>query len=342
VNNSASSLRIHLNLRHTLLRPCTPKYLLLLSLRHPFLRALHHRSVNFLQNLPLLLRMPKLSPSRWRRKVVHLIRPCNILRLIPLTLTFPANTQLCTMRHHTQALHIFQFLRQHHLCHLLSHQSSSTMYLEAMRVAKVLGPTRNRNGSSNWRSRARMLGIPAILSGIGLYINGDPAGPGMSLLFPKSQTRAHVVDRHQILIKATALGLKASSSRGQKRRRDTTNGPEEDGTPAPATSASAPPSAITQAEASTSPPMSQSVSANASPAIQNSHPPPQTSALAWPAPVIAANTASPLSSGQPESTQSYYRPRQTDKPDSLSSHHYVYHPNGKGAGGSKFSKQNGQ
>jgi len=151
--------------------------------------------------------------------------------------------------------------------------------------------------------------------------------------------------RHQILIKATALGLKASSSRGQKRRRETTHGPEEDGTPGPA---SAPPSGGTQAATSTSPPISQSVSANASPAIQNSHPPSQAPSaptrLAWPAPVIAVNTPSPIisSPSAQESARPYYRARTTDKPDSLSSHHYVYHPNGKGTGGSKFSKQNGQ
>jgi hypothetical protein len=154
-----------------------------------------------------------------------------------------------------------------------------------------------------------------------------------------------MVRRHQILIKATALGLKASSSRGQKRRRETTHGPEDDDSPAPVTSASVPPSAIAQAETSASPPTSQPVSSNASPAIQNSRPPSQTPALAWPAPVMAASSSTPIissSSAQPESTQNYYRARQTDKPDSLSSHHYVYHPNGKGSGGSKFSKQNGQ
>jgi hypothetical protein len=150
-----------------------------------------------------------------------------------------------------------------------------------------------------------------------------------------------MVSRHQILIKATALGLKASSSRGQKRRRETTHGPEEDGTPAPMASASAPPSGAGQAETSTSP-TSQPASTNTSPLIQNSHPPSQT--LAWPAPVIAANTPSPIipSSATPEATGAFYRARPTDKPDSLSSHHYVYHPNGNGSGGSKFSKQNGQ
>jgi hypothetical protein len=152
--------------------------------------------------------------------------------------------------------------------------------------------------------------------------------------------------RHQILIKATALGLKTSSSRGQKRRRETTHGLEEDGTPAPSTSATAPPSGVAQAATSTSPTISQPASANASPAIQNSRPPSQTPAapsqLSWPAPVIAANAPSPITSAQPESPRTYYRARPTDKPDSLSSHHYVYHPNGKGSGGSKFSKQNGQ
>jgi hypothetical protein len=159
-----------------------------------------------------------------------------------------------------------------------------------------------------------------------------------------------MVCRHQVLIKATALGLKSSSTRGQKRRRETTHGQEEDGTPTPGASVSAPSSGVAQAEASISPSVSQSASANASPVIQNAHPPSQTPAapsrIAWPAPVIAANTPSPIisssSTQQPESTRTYYRARPTDKPDSLSSHHYVYHPNGKGSGGSKFSKQNGQ
>src|SRR5882762_10875410 len=115
-----------------------------------------------------------------------------------------------------------------------------------------------------------------LLSGIGLSISGVLAGLGMCLWFCGSQVHTYgMVRRHQILIKATALGLKASSSRGQKRRRETTHGPEEDGTPAPMASASAPPSGAGQAETSTSP-TSQPASTNTSPLIQNSHPPSQT------------------------------------------------------------------
>lgn len=146
--------------------------------------------------------------------------------------------------------------------------------------------------------------------------------------------------RHQILIKATALGLKATSTRGQKRRRD--HGPEEDGTPAPTPSTSAAPVGT-----STSPPLSQQVSAHPSPAVQHARPASLAPALAWSSPVVAANTPSIIPSSHAPADvarATYYRPRASDKHDSLSSHHYVYHPNGngKGSGGSKFSKQNGQ
>jgi hypothetical protein len=160
--------------------------------------------------------------------------------------------------------------------------------------------------------------------------------------------------RHQVLIKATTLGLKSSSTRGQKRRRDSSHGPEDDDTPAPAstTSASAPPSVVPQAGTSTSSPLSQPVSSHASPALQPSHPPQLPAVptrVTWPAPIIAANTPSPIISSSHAQSESqrgnYYRHRPSDanmKPDSLSSHHYVYHPNGTGAGTPKFSKQNGQ
>lgn len=176
--------------------------------------------------------------------------------------------------------------------------------------------------------------------GIGSSVNGALRGPGKTQWHGTAERLLICDCRHQILIKATALGLKATSTRGQKRRRD--HGPEEDGTPAPTPSASAAPVGT-----STSPPLSQQVSAHPSPAIQNARPASLAPVLAWSSPVVAANTPSiiPNSQSQADAARAnYYRPRASDKPYSLSSHHYVYHPNGngKGSGGSKFSKQNGQ
>jgi hypothetical protein len=146
-----------------------------------------------------------------------------------------------------------------------------------------------------------------------------------------------VFSRHQILIKATSLGLKESSSRGIKRRRETeANQPEVDN----AVHAPRPSSATnirTASAASTSgPPVSASpvVSQNttpqaASPVIQNQQrvpsssggqsttPAPPTTAvnLPWPMPTVAANTPSPVvpgggsggGGGQAEQRTSYYR-----------------------------------
>lgn len=186
------------------------------------------------------------------------------------------------------------------------------------------------------------------LIGTGWSANGDLRGRGKRVFRISGIFCSKMVGRHQILIKATSLGLKATSTRAQKRRRE--NGPDEDGAHAPTPSTSGAAAAGT----STSPPISQQVSAQASPAVQHARPQSQsqtpsaqTPSLAWPSPVIAANTPSiiPSQTQSDVARQNYYRPRTSDKPDSLSSHHYVYQPNGEGKGGlggSKFSKQNGQ
>ncbi|KIM40502.1 hypothetical protein M413DRAFT_445951 [Hebeloma cylindrosporum] len=135
--------------------------------------------------------------------------------------------------------------------------------------------------------------------------------------------------RHQILIKATALGLKESSTRGVKRRR------ENEGTSSDAPMASLQPSAASSGTlpSTASPAHSASQQGStpaASPAMQNQQRPASSKGhssmssttaapkLPWPMPTVAVNTVAPVvaasSSVQEQQRSSYYRPRpnQTD------------------------------
>jgi hypothetical protein len=113
--------------------------------------------------------------------------------------------------------------------------------------------------------------------------------------------------RHQILIKATSLGLKESSSRGIKRRRDTDTGQVDTDSPTPAQSHTA--SSTVLPPMSSSPTLSHTTSPpTASPMIQqpqrlppmskvpsSTTPAPTTAVnLPWPMPTVAANTPSPV------------------------------------------------
>ncbi|KAI0067185.1 hypothetical protein BV25DRAFT_1987639 [Artomyces pyxidatus] len=172
--------------------------------------------------------------------------------------------------------------------------------------------------------------------------------------------------RHQILLKATSLGLKESTTRGVKRRRET----EPAQTTAAgdsSTSAVHAPSSSGAAGTTSSPAQSHTTastpSAQPSPAVQyprppssQAHPqsststpttsrpatasaPPTKSAIPWPMPTVAANTAPliPSSSESSSETQrtNYYRtPRQSGTATKSSSnsgqaaHQYMYQPNG--------------
>ncbi|THH01626.1 hypothetical protein EW026_g1131 [Hermanssonia centrifuga] len=145
--------------------------------------------------------------------------------------------------------------------------------------------------------------------------------------------------RHQILLKATSLGLKESTTRGTKRRRGDDGGATESNantsasvptsnvtTVTPVTTfVSAPPTATSaiapspgQSSATSNPP-----SANASPATQPQRPPSTTviaparttsgttSGMPWPMPTVAANTPSPVMAHTQvdNRTAAYYRPR---------------------------------
>ncbi|GBE87788.1 hypothetical protein SCP_1200120 [Sparassis crispa] len=151
--------------------------------------------------------------------------------------------------------------------------------------------------------------------------------------------------RHQILLKATSMGIKESTTRGTKRRRDTESvARESDSTShptvnqAPATSAPAPapapaPVAVSPTQspatpASANPPAASTMSMNP-PSAPAARPAPSTpttiapvrtttatntSTMPWPMPTVAANTPSPvLANAQTESQRSsaYYRPRPT-------------------------------
>ncbi|CAA7267079.1 unnamed protein product [Cyclocybe aegerita] len=167
--------------------------------------------------------------------------------------------------------------------------------------------------------------------------------------------------RHQILIKATALGLKESSTRAPKRRRG------EDGTDVPVMSSLQPSTSNTSNPSTTpvavssmaSPAQSTNQSAptpSASPALQNQQRPssskgPVTAAPApkmpWPMPTVAVSTVpvitTPATTHEQQRT-SYYRPRpnQTDSSGKTTptatgpishqqpvTHQYMYTPNGQ-------------
>ncbi|KAJ3855129.1 hypothetical protein EV368DRAFT_79946 [Lentinula lateritia] len=149
--------------------------------------------------------------------------------------------------------------------------------------------------------------------------------------------------RHQILIKATQLGLKESSSvRGVKRRRDVDGDPISSAAPTP--------NATTVRNPSSTP----SSTPVASPSLQNQQQPTSSNSKAstsvplpgpagqpWPMPVVAVSTSSPVNIGPSppdHRVTSYYRPRPTDPPSRPSSslgasqlptvHRYMYQPNG--------------
>ncbi|KAJ7760737.1 hypothetical protein DFH07DRAFT_939951 [Mycena maculata] len=158
--------------------------------------------------------------------------------------------------------------------------------------------------------------------------------------------------RHQILLKATGIGLKESSGRGNKRRRET----DEPGTPispAPPPNPAAANSKMTMAASTPSnttgsPAMSHSTSTPiASPAMHNLQhpagakghapppkpaPTPATSGLPWPMPTVAAANVSPVLTPTVQGDQrtSYYRPRpaQADASGARSTtHQFMYQNN---------------
>ncbi|EMD34095.1 hypothetical protein CERSUDRAFT_117601 [Gelatoporia subvermispora B] len=157
--------------------------------------------------------------------------------------------------------------------------------------------------------------------------------------------------RHQILLKATNLGLKVSTSRGTKRRRETESATDASdahpqqpqqaqqtptATPAAVhqtliTTASAPPSSASQSPSISTHTAPIATPKNASPHMQpqrppssqptsiaparTQNPPPPPSNLPWPMPTVAANTPSPvLTHTQPDQQRNagaYYRARPT-------------------------------
>ncbi|KXN81310.1 hypothetical protein AN958_05165 [Leucoagaricus sp. SymC.cos] len=171
---------------------------------------------------------------------------------------------------------------------------------------------------------------------------------------------------HQILIKATNLGLKESSGRAPKRRRE--NESETGQSPSVTAAPSAPPSTTSAVQSTPTPaaqvthtasPASHSQPTStpaASPALQHQQQPtssksltsttpsqaPQattpTSALPWPMPTVAVNTPSPVigastSTVNQDHRASYYRPRPVDSNAQKTTpivhhqpHPYMYQP----------------
>ncbi|KAH9998802.1 hypothetical protein BJV74DRAFT_986621 [Russula compacta] len=172
--------------------------------------------------------------------------------------------------------------------------------------------------------------------------------------------------RHQILLKATALGLKESTTRGVKRRREGEIPSASEAAPPPAP---APPmnSLTNAAGAVRSPAQSHTTtstpSAQPSPAIHNPAPPPRPQSttstptptssrptttapptnLPWPMPTVAANTSPVIAAAATTPAPSdqrgtnYYRQPRTHPPPQAppvktvpsATHQFMYQPNGK-------------
>ncbi|KIL58748.1 hypothetical protein M378DRAFT_294543 [Amanita muscaria Koide BX008] len=162
--------------------------------------------------------------------------------------------------------------------------------------------------------------------------------------------------RHQILIKATSLGLKESSSRGTKRRREADDEVGPSGPAPPPPPPSNPPSSSATAATAASPALSHATSTPLdSPALQSQPWPPTskgstlstTSNLPWPMPTVAVNTPSPVISAstvsQDQQRTSYYRPRPSqDTTKSRTQHNYMYQStNGNSATGPRLNQENG-
>ncbi|KAI0322536.1 hypothetical protein OF83DRAFT_1092691 [Amylostereum chailletii] len=167
--------------------------------------------------------------------------------------------------------------------------------------------------------------------------------------------------RHQILLKATSMGLKESTTRGTKRRRDgdAVHNPSDRGvsvappaqhmaTTAAAAANVAPSPSHTPSNSSAQPspathpaippvPSSSTTPAPSRPATAASQS--ASSSMPWPMPTVAANT-SPVINSAEASRPNYYRSKQTaaatpSKPASSTSsttHQYMYQPNGKVTG----------
>ncbi|KAF5379804.1 hypothetical protein D9615_005683 [Tricholomella constricta] len=172
--------------------------------------------------------------------------------------------------------------------------------------------------------------------------------------------------RHQILIKATSLGLKESSSRGVKRRREN-EGTSDATSPSipPTPTLAAAPAFSTNPAGTSNPPCASpshshtaSTTPAASPALQNQQrPPPKSTTLPWPMPTVAVNTPSPVLAtsaptsapgNQEQQRTSYYRARPnqdaavakpTSQTQQAATHPYMYQPNG---GTSRLGKENGK
>ncbi|KAH7884499.1 hypothetical protein F5I97DRAFT_1889941 [Phlebopus sp. FC_14] len=190
--------------------------------------------------------------------------------------------------------------------------------------------------------------------------NGEIAWDALCEEWGNSRTR------HQILIKATSLGLKESSSRGTKRRRDADGQASTDRPPRSAptptgsdnhvpvptsTSAPPPPHQSTQAPSASPAPSTPATSTQPSPAIRHAQTQQQQQASAstrfpYPMPTVAAATSPVIAASTPQlqerqgSANAYYRrpnpnptggSKQPSAPGhSVTTHHqYMYQSNGR-------------
>lgn len=169
--------------------------------------------------------------------------------------------------------------------------------------------------------------------------------------------------RHQILLKATALGLKESTTRGVKRRREGEVSSTSEAAPpiAPPMSSLSNPAGAVPSPAQSHTTTSTPSGGQPSPAIHNPVPPPQQpqsttstptpassrpttaapSNMPWPMPTVAANTspviagAAVLPAQAEQRNANYYRQARTNPPPPPikavppPSHQFLYQPNGK-------------
>ncbi|KAL4243730.1 hypothetical protein ABKN59_011454 [Abortiporus biennis] len=146
--------------------------------------------------------------------------------------------------------------------------------------------------------------------------------------------------RHQILLKATSMGLKESTTRGTKRRRENEPAPDSHSLSQNPSNSTANHNPSANNSVQPPPPSATTVPPNASPALSHPRPPststpvmanstipsrvPSTSttsnqpplpttasSMPWPMPTVAANTPSPVIPSTNVNNPAYYRARQT-------------------------------
>lgn len=192
------------------------------------------------------------------------------------------------------------------------------------------GPTLRSTVCEILRKRARLPMLAATPTGIGSSHGSETSGRGMPILLTLKHD-ADVLPRHQILLKATALGLKESSTRptqirGTKRRREEEASPPPRPTPSPP-SITHTNSTPTESQGPTTPASSPTMQKPSQPPAQR--PPSSKAGMPWPMPTVAAPVTIQDKSIFYRPSSSASRTHEASKPISgpaHATHPYMYNP----------------